>query len=150
MMDIQEAIKQKKPFRSERQKAMVNLIFTYNHIMDCIRKELEPFEITVQQYNVLRILKGAGKPMSTSCIRERLVDRMSDTSRMVERLCKKGLLSKEVCCNDKRRVDIELSSEGLVLLNEMDNCSHKFEAILAELSLEEAAQLNQILDKIRG
>ncbi|MEO1623684.1 MAG: MarR family transcriptional regulator [Bacteroidota bacterium] len=149
-MDIQEAIKQKKPFRSERQKAMVNLIFTYNHIMDCIRKELEPFEITVQQYNVLRILKGAGKPMSTSCIRERLVDRMSDTSRMVERLCKKGLLSKEVCCNDKRRVDIELSSEGLVLLNEMDNCSHKFEAILAELSLEEAAQLNQILDKIRG
>ncbi|MEM9921059.1 MAG: MarR family transcriptional regulator [Bacteroidota bacterium] len=148
-MDIQDAIKQRKPFRSEHQKAMVNLIYTYNHIMDKIRKELEPYQITIQQYNVLRILRGAGKPMSTSCIRERLVDRMADTSRMVERLCKKGLLSKEVCCQDKRRVDIELSNEGHKLIDEMEVCHNKFESILQAISLEEAAALNQILDKLR-
>ena len=85
-MKIEEAIHQKRPFRNGAQMAMVNLLYTNNWVTDQLRQHLKPFGVTMKQYNVLRILKGAGEPITTSVIRERLLDKMSDASRMVERL----------------------------------------------------------------
>ncbi|MDX1686291.1 MAG: MarR family transcriptional regulator, partial [Saprospiraceae bacterium] len=99
-MKIEEAIKQTKPFRNLYQKAMVNLLYTSNWVEERLRELIKPYDITIQQYNVLRILRGSGKPLTTSVIRERLIDKMSDTSRMVDRLCKKGLVDRRQCCVD--------------------------------------------------
>ena len=148
-MKIEEAIKQKKPFRNEHHKALANIIHTYGWLMECLKKELKPFDITIQQYNVLRILKGAGEPISTSEIRQRLLDKMSDSSRMVERLCKKGWINKQACCHDKRLVDVSLSEEGLKMLDSMQICEGRFDQIMKNLTSEDAALLNNLLEKIR-
>jgi len=148
-MKIEEAIKQKRPFRNMHQKAVVNLIYTTNWLTDRLREHLKPFDITVQQYNVLRILRGAGKPISTSDIRERLLDKMSDTSRMVDRLCQKGLVIRSVCPSDKRLVDVTLSEAGEKLLAHLDLISHEMDDILVSLDEEDARQLSDLLDKIR-
>lgn len=149
-MKIEEAIQQKRPFRSAYQKAMVNIIYSHNWMTDRIRQHLKPFGITLKQYNVLRILKGADKPITTSTIRERLLDKMSDTSRMVERLYKKGLVVRTICPSDKRLVDVVLSQEGLKLLKKMEIFNQKIDNILSGLSKEEAELLSNLLDKIRG
>ncbi len=149
-MKIEEAIRQKKPFRNPYQKAVVNLIFTTNWLTDHIRTHLKPFGITMQQYNVLRILRGAGKPISTSDIRDRLLDKMADTSRMVDRLCQKGLVVRSVCPGDKRLVDVTLSDAGEALLAKLDQQDDAMDKALQRLSETEAEQLSALLDKIRG
>lgn len=149
-MKIEEAIKQKRPFRNMHQKAVVNLIYTTNWLTDRLREHLKPFDITVQQYNVLRILRGAGKPISTSDIRERLLDKMSDTSRMVDRLSQKGLVIRTVCPSDKRLVDVTLSESGQKLLAALDSISNEMDDILVNLSESDAQQLSDLLDKIRS
>ncbi len=149
-MKIEEAIRQKKPFRNPYQKAVVNLIFTTNWLTDHIRTHLKPFGITMQQYNVLRILRGAGKPISTSDIRDRLLDKMADTSRMVDRLCQKGLVIRSVCPGDKRLVDVTLSDAGEALLAKLDQQDDAMDKALQRLSETEAEQLSALLDKIRG
>lgn len=149
-MTIEEAIKQKKPFRNQHQRAVVNLIFTTNQIREKIKKTLKPFGITLQQYNVLRILRGAGEPITTSVIRERLLDKMADTSRMVDRLFQKGLVNRAVCPSDKRLVDVSLSDKGFELLEQMNNINQELDTIISEISSDEAALLNNLLDKIRG
>ena len=149
-MDIQTAIQQKKPFRNAHQKAMVNLIFTHNWVKDRLKQQLKPFGITMQQYNVLRILKGAEEPITTSVIRERLLDKMSDTSRIVDRLYQKELVEKHTCSNDKRLVDVALSKQGNQLLNKMENINERVDGILENLSQKEAIQLSKLLDKIRS
>jgi len=148
-MKIEEAIKQKRPFRNMHQKAVVNLIYTTNWLQDRLREHLKPYDITVQQYNVLRILRGANKPISTSDIRERLLDKMSDTSRMVDRLCQKGLVERSTCSSDKRLVDVTLSDAGQQLLLEMDRLHEEMDNILGKLSDEQAGQLSDLLDIIR-
>lgn len=149
-MTIEDAIKQTKPFRNEHHRAMVNLMFTTSHIKEKIKKALKPFGLTLQQYNVLRILKGAKGPITTSVIRERLLDKMSDTSRMVERLFQKGLVIREACPSDKRLVDVSLSEKGNELLEIVNNANSELDKALNGLSEEEAVLLNNILDKIRG
>lgn len=149
-MKIEEAIRQKKPFRNPYQKAVVNLIFTTNWLTDHIRTHLKPYGITMQQYNVLRILRGAGKPISTSDIRDRLLDKMADTSRMVDRLCQKGLVVRSVCPGDKRLVDVTLSDAGEALLAKLDQQDDAMDKALQRLSETEAEQLSALLDKIRG
>jgi len=149
-MKIKEAIQQKKPFRGSRHKAIVNLIFTHNWITDNLRLYLKPYDITLKQYNVLRILKGAGNPISTSDIRERLLDKMSDTSRIVERLYKKGLVKKTTSAADKRLVDVVLSRRGILLLTELEEHTAKMDNLLSILTETEAELLSDLLDKIRG
>lgn len=149
-MRIEEAIKQTKPFRSVRQKALVNLMYTSNWIEERLRAIIKPYDITIQQYNVLRILRGAGQPLSTSVIRERLIDKMSDTSRMVDRLSKKGLVHRAQCCGDRRLVDISLTESGLDLLRDMELKSCEFELCLSGLTSDEAETLNELLNKLRS
>ncbi|MCB9301550.1 MAG: MarR family transcriptional regulator [Lewinellaceae bacterium] len=149
-MRIEEAIQQTKPFRNGHHKVIVNLIFTSNWVQDSIKKALKPFGVTIQQYNVLRVLKGAGKPISTSTIRERLLDKMADTSRMVDRLFQKGLVLRQECEYDKRLVDISLSEAGKELLDSLKTVNPQLDAILNNLTEAEAQQLSDLLDKARG
>ena len=149
-MNIEEAIQQKKPFKSPWQRATVNLMFTNNWVVNQIKSQLKPYGITLQQYNVLRILRGAGQPISTSIIRERLLDKMADSSRMVDRLYQKGLVDRKACPNDKRLVDVSLSPKGLNFLEDYDKKTEEMDEILNRLTKEEAVVLNNLLDKIRS
>lgn len=149
-MRIEEEINQTKPFKSEFHRTAINLIFTSNWLSTRIKQSLKGYDVTLQQYNVLKILKGAGKPISTSCIRGRMVERMADTSRLVERLCSKGWVNRDACCSDKRRVDITLSPEGLEILQELDIEVNLFLSVEKNLEPEEAKTLSNLLDKMRG
>ena len=148
-MKIEEAIQQKRPFRNAYQKVIVNLIYTQNWVTGQLQQYLKPYGITMKQYNVLRILKGAGKPITTSTIRERLLDKMSDASRMVERLHQRGLVVRTTCPTDKRLVDVSLSKEGEQLLAAMSKFEGKMDDIVGHLSETEAEQLSELLDKLR-
>ena len=147
-MTLEEEIHQK-VFRSEYQKSTINLIYTFNWVNEKVNKLFEPFDITQQQFNILRILRGAGEPLSTLQIRQRMLDKMSDTSRIVDRLIKKGLVKKSVCHEDRRLVDILLTDKGKKLLQTMDVLNDEIESIFKFLNVEEARQLNILLDKIR-
>ncbi len=136
-------------FRNEYQKSVLNLIYTFNWMNERLNKEFEPFDITQQQFNILRILRGAGQPLSTLQIRQRMLDKMSDTSRIVDRLVKKGLVKKTVCREDRRLVDVLLTEKGKKLLQHMDELEPEFDAVIQNLNQAEARQLNELLDKIR-
>src|SRR5664279_767660 len=147
-MTLEKDIKQQ-VFRSEYQKAIINLIYTFNWVNEKINRRFEPFDITQQQFNILRILRGAGQPLSTLQIRQRMLDKMSDTSRIVDRLVKKGMVKKTVCREDRRLVDVLLTDKGKKLLQTMDGLNEEMDAIFKYLSDDEARQFNYLLDKIR-
>lgn len=136
-------------FRSEYQKAIINLIYTFNWVNEKINRRFEPFDITQQQFNILRILRGAGEPLSTLQIRQRMLDKMSDTSRIVDRLVKKGMVKKSVCREDRRLVDVLLTDKGKKLLQSMDSMNEEMDSVFKYLSNDEAKLLNVLLDKIR-
>ena len=136
-------------FRNDYQKAIINLIYTYNWMNEKMKKVFDKEDITAQQYNILRILRGAGKPISTLQIRERMLDKMSDTSRIVDRLVLKGLAQKNTCKNDKRLVDVSISAKGKKLLEKIDQHEKDMDAFFGNLSETEAKTLNKLLDKIR-
>jgi len=149
-MRIEEEINQTKPFKSEFHRTTINLIFTSNWLSSRLKILLKPHDVTMQQFNVLKILKGASKPISTSCIRGRMVERMADTSRLVERLCSKGWVNREACCSDKRLVDITISQKGLDVINEIEENVDVSAIIDSNLKPEEAKLLSDLLDKLRG
>ncbi len=149
-MGIANDINQIRPFRSEFQKATINLIYTHNWLALKMKNFFKPHKITVQQYNVLRILKGAEKPLSTSDIRDRMIEKMADTSRLVERLSLKGWVYRVACCNDKRLVDITITQAGLDYIAQLEGIDKHIESIYENLSEDEANTLNSILDKMRS
>lgn len=148
-MGIEKDIQQQS-FRNEFQKATVNIIFSAGWLNERIKCLLETEDITSQQYNILRILRGNKAPMSTLQIRERMLDKMSDTSRIVERLQKKGMVEKKVCHTDKRLVDVILSKKGAMLLDKLDRRNSELDDLLKSLTADEARQLNMLLDKMRS
>jgi len=148
LMSIEDDIQQSK-FNSEYHKMRVKLIYTYNWAMERAKRFFEKADLTMQQYNILRILRGAGKPLSTLQIRQRMLDKMSDTSRIVDRLLKKDLVEKVVCKNDRRLVDVTISDKGLTLLQRLDNHTHELDSHLTGISEDEAKTMNQLLDKLR-
>jgi DNA-binding MarR family transcriptional regulator len=148
-MSIEKDISQRK-FGSEFQKAMVNLIYTHNWMMERMKQFFEKADLTPQQFNILRILRGAAQPLSTLQIRQRMLDKMSDTSRIVDRLIKKGLTKKVVCKTDRRLVDVSITEKGLKLLDKLDEAQNELDSIVSHLSEREANDLNNLLDKIRN
>jgi DNA-binding MarR family transcriptional regulator len=142
--DIQQA-----SFRNEFQKMGINIIFTANWLNEHVATFLNKEDITVQQYNILRILRGSDVPLSTLQIRERMLDKMSDTSRIVDRLIVKDLVQKSACKADKRLVDITLTEKGLQLVIKLDQYNDQIDANLKGLTDAEAATMNQLLDKLR-
>lgn len=148
-MGIEKDINQQ-TFRNDYQKGIINLIYTYNWMNEKMKACFDREDITGQQFNILRILRGAGKPISTLQIRERMLDKMSDTSRIVDRLVLKGLAKKNTCKNDKRLVDVIISPKGEKLLEKMDRYDKEMDAIIGNLTESEAKTLNKLLDKIRN
>ena len=147
-MGIEQDIQQPN-FRNEFQKMGINLLFTANWLNEQIGKILSEEGVTQQQYNILRILRGSATPLSTLKIRERMLDKMSDTSRIVDRLIAKELVLKNTCEKDKRLVDITLSPKGLDLVDQLDQFNDRIDDLLKGINASEAATMNQILDKIR-
>jgi MarR family 2-MHQ and catechol resistance regulon transcriptional repressor len=148
-MGIESDIHQSK-FINAKQKAMINLLYTYGWMIEQIKEFLSEEDITHQQYNILRILRGSHpEPISTLQIRERMLDRMSDTSRIVDRLVAKHLVKKTICPKDKRLVDVTITEKGQKLLKKLDGQKDYFVQIMGNLSEKEAEQLNILLDKLR-
>ncbi|MCZ6521530.1 MAG: MarR family transcriptional regulator [Bacteroidetes bacterium] len=149
-MTLEDAIKQKK-FGSEYQKLIVNLIYTGNWINE---KELILFKkygLTGPQYNVLRILKGQyPQPATVNLIIERMLDRMSNASRIVDRLERKELVMRKQCKNDRRAVDVIITERGLEVLDKIESKIDLWESSYTNLSLQEARQMNSLLDKLRA
>jgi DNA-binding MarR family transcriptional regulator len=148
-MGIEQDINQTS-FRNEFQKAAINLIYTFNWMNEKMKAIFDKEDITPQQFNILRILRGAGKPISTLQIRQRMLDKMSDTSRIVDRLLAKGLVKKNTCSNDKRLVDVSITDKGKKLLERLDLLAPEMDAFFSNLSDADAKQLNKLLDKIRS
>lgn len=149
-MKIEEEIKQKK-FKDDYQKLVVNLLYTSNWMNAQFELLFKNSGITLQQYNVLRILRGQyPKPSSIKLIKERMLDRMSDASRIVDKLVLKKLVIRNQCPNDRRSVDVVISEDALNLLQTMDVLDEKAKEILKSLSKTEIIVLNDLLDKLRG
>jgi DNA-binding MarR family transcriptional regulator len=127
----------------------INIIYTANWLNEKMGQILSTEDITQQQYNILRILRGSDAPLSTLKIRERMLDKMSDTSRIVDRLIVKDLVEKTACIKDKRLVDITVTKKGLELLEKLDALNEQIDSILKGVSEKEATTINQILDKLR-
>jgi DNA-binding MarR family transcriptional regulator len=149
-MRIEEEIKQK-TFRNEYQRATINLLFSSSWLLKAHRDFFVRFSITEQQYNVLRILKGQYPgAISTSEIKKRMLDMNSDSSRIVDRLALKELVSKRICKSDKRLVDVQITEQGLDVLRQIDQYSEELDRIISNLTLDEARELNHLLDKMRN
>ena len=127
-MGIEKDIQQTN-FRNEFQKMSINIIYTANWLNEKMGQILATEDITQQQYNILRILRGSECPLSTLKIRERMLDKMSDTSRIVDRLIVKGLVEKTACIKDKRLVDITIAKKGLQLLEKLDSLNEHIDSI---------------------
>ena len=148
-MSLEKDINQPK-FRNEQQKGLLNILYTYSWVAERIKLMLDKEGITPQQFNILRILRGSHpEPLSTLQIRERMLDKMSDTSRIVDRLILKNLVSKKICANDKRLVDVNITEKGRKLLDKLDKRNVEMDSIIKELSISEIRTLNKLLDKIR-
>jgi DNA-binding MarR family transcriptional regulator len=149
-MGIDQDIRQTK-FRNEHQRAFINLIYTFGWVTERTRELFATENITPQQFNILRILRGSHpEPLSTLQIRERMLDKMSDTSRIVDRLITKGLVKKAVCKADRRLVDVMITDKGKKLLERLDTRQEELDNIIGNISRKEAATLSELLDKIRG
>ncbi|RZJ79309.1 MAG: MarR family transcriptional regulator [Flavobacterium sp.] len=150
MVKLQNEVKTNK-FENVFQQSLVNLIFTYHWGNQKVKEMLSPFDITPQQYNVLRILRGQyPSPSTVNLIKARILDKMSDTSRIIDRLIQKGFVDKSVNSYDKRAVDIIIADRGLSLLKKMDKEVNFSTFIAPNLTEDEAVQLNLLLDKMRG
>jgi DNA-binding MarR family transcriptional regulator len=147
-MGIEKDIQQTN-FRNEYQKLGINIMYTANWLNEKIAGILSQEDITQQQYNILRILRGADKPLSTLQIRARMLDKMSDTSRIVDRLVAKELVEKNTCPTDKRLVDVVLSKKGFVILEKLDQLNQHLDALMKGISEKDAITMNQLLDQIR-
>ena len=147
-MGIEQDIQQTK-FRNDYQKGLVNLIYTHGFVTEKLKSIFSRSDITSQQYNILRILRGAGKPLSTLELRKRMLVKMSDTSRLVDRLILKDFVKKITCTKDKRLVDISITAAGLKLLTHLEKYNEEMDELLQPLTQEEVLMLNTLLDKIR-
>ena len=149
-MKIEEEIKVRK-FSSDWQRASINIAFTANWLNLILEKRAAKKQITVQQFNVLRILRGQiPKPSTNSLIKSRMITSMPDISRLVDRIVTKGLVSREKNREDKRAVDLYITQKGIDLLGEIESDMMMTDLLPNHLSEEEAFALSELLDKFRG
>jgi DNA-binding MarR family transcriptional regulator len=149
-MRIDEEIQSSK-FENNYQKAVINISYTYSWVNNQSRHLFEKNNITLQQFNILRILRGQyPKPATVNLLKDRMVDKMSDASRIVDRLVQKGMVSRCTNTKDRRAVDIRISDQGLAILAKMDEDFKIKDLLQNNLTEEEASQLSDLLDKLRG
>ena len=149
-MEIGKEIKQNK-FKNEYHKMFINILFTSGWLAAKDSAHLKPYGISTQQFNILRILRGQyPKPATVNLLKERMLDKMSDASRIVDRLVHKGLVSRCTNTKDRRAVDIRVSDAGRDVLTKMDAEFKTKDFLKNNLTDEEAAALSNLLDKLRG
>ena len=134
-------------FPNDKVKAMLNIIYTANWISSKQNAFFKEFGLSPQQYNILRILRGAGEPVTVQTIKDRMLERAPNATRLMDKLCAKGLIERVACASDRRVVHIAIMKQGLNLLKEID--ANQKEDVLRNLNLNEAKTLSDLLDKIR-
>jgi DNA-binding MarR family transcriptional regulator len=150
IMPLEEEIKQEK-FNSDHQKASINILYTGSWLYNINAGYLKKFGITPEQFNVLRILRGSfPKPMMLAEITERMIDKSSNCTRLVEKLKQKGLVNRVTCENNRRQVDISVTEKGQQLLRKIDASQPAWLETMGKISKTEAKELNRILDKLRS
>lgn len=148
-MKIEKELRQKY-FNSIYHKLALNVMFSNNWIMESQLRILKPYQFTQPQYNVLRILRGSyPNPLTINAIIERMLDRMSNVSRLVDKLLEKGYVERQQSADDRRAVDVLITQKGMNILAEIDKQQERWEKQYTKLSEEEAKQLNELLDKLR-
>ena len=149
-MSLKDDIQQTKNFSSEFEKAGVNILYTGSWLYNINAARFKKHQITPEQYNVLRILRGSHpKPLMLSDITCRMIDKASNATRLVEKLKQKGLVGREICENNRRQVDIVITKKGLSLLSKIDEEADEWLNTLKNITKSEARELNRILDKLR-
>lgn len=150
-MKLEEEIKQKK-FKDEYQKLMLNIIFTGNWLNSMSIKAFKPYGVSPQQYNVLRILRGQHPNVITvNQISERMLDKNSNASRLIDKLVLKKLVERNICEKDRRQMDIGITDAGLKLLDRMEKEVHTIDFDFnKKVSKKDAALINNILDELRA
>lgn len=148
-MSIEDELKGR--FRNDYHKGIINLTYTAKQLSYEFYQSLKSYGLAEQQYNVLRILRGfrSEAPLSIGFIKERMLDKDSDVSRIVDRLFEKGFVNRTENPADRRQKAVEITETGLALLDKMFSCEQKADTLLNNLSPEEINELNRLLDKIR-
>jgi len=150
-MQLEKEIHQVKGFRNHYHKAAVNVIYTGKWMSQFHADIFKPYKLTIQQYNILRILKGQHpRGITVKLIRERMLDRMSDASRIVELLRKKDLVERTIRQTDRRKMDVLITQKGVQLLEEIEKENERMDKRLSSLNEHEITQLNSLLDKLRN
>lgn len=149
IMPIEQEIKQEK-FQSDHHKAAINILYTGSWLYNINAGFLKKSGITPEQFNVLRILRGSiPKPMMLAEITERMIDKSSNCTRLVEKLKQKGLVNRVTCENNRRQVDISITDKGQQLLKKIDASQPAWLEVMGKITKVEAKELNRILDKLR-
>jgi DNA-binding MarR family transcriptional regulator len=133
------------------QKTVLNIIYTQNNITERLIEILKPYDLSNEQYNVLRILRGQkGNPANMCVIQERMIAKTSNTTRLVDKLLLKELVTRKVCKENRRKIEVLITEKGLAILKELDPKVNDYEnSIVANLTTKELEQLNELLEKIR-
>ncbi len=148
-MKIEEAIKQSH-FKNEYHKLVINLLHTVSILNVNQQRFFRPYDLTGQQYNILRILRGQkGNPIGVYDLVDRMLDKTSNTSRLVEKLRQKGLCDRKICENNRRQAEVTITEKGLELLKQLDPAINSFEQDMLGVSEAEAQQMNALLEKVR-
>lgn len=149
-MRIEDEIQQNKAFRDAKERSVVNILFTASWLNGIQSEILKPFGITVQQFNILRILKGRHpEPSSVKLLTSRMIDRMSNASRLVDKLEARQLVDRRPCEDDRRKVEITINEEGLKLINQASNAMYNLIEEEVDLTEKQAERLSELLDKMR-
>lgn len=148
-MELEKEIKLSK-FKNEYQKLAVNILYTSNWLGAIHAKYLKKYKLTPEQFNILRILRGQyPNPATVNLLIDRMLNKMSNASRLVDKLKLKGLVDRKTSTNDRRAVDVLITTKGLELLAEIDKIEKDWLKSLLNISVEEAERLNALLDKLR-
>ncbi len=148
-MKLESEIKQSR-FKNEYQKLSVNIIYTSNWLSHHHVRHCKDYGITPEQFNILRILRGQhSKPATVNLLIDRMLNKMSNASRLVEKLRKKGLVERQINAADRRACDVVITAKGLDLLKRLDKAEKEWQKIISHLSVNEAKTINNLLDKLR-
>ncbi|PHR46805.1 MAG: MarR family transcriptional regulator [Fluviicola sp.] len=146
-MKIEEVIKAK--FKGEHHKAVVNIRYTSNWIGAYHNKQLAEFDLSLPQFNILRILRGANEPLSIKIVKQRMLEKSPNTTRLIDKLISKEMVKRSRCDDDRRVVHIEITKKGLSILSEIDEVFDDM-SLAENLTNDEASLLNVLLNKLRG
>jgi DNA-binding MarR family transcriptional regulator len=148
-MDVEAHIRNTKPLELNK-KSVIHLFLVYHRVTDRFNAALKPFDVSLPQFNVLRILRGMkGKPAHLGTLNERMVTPMSNTTRLVDKLVRKGLVTRRICPTNRRKIEIQITVEGLKTLNDIDPVIESVEhEVLGNMSPRELEELNALLDRI--